>query len=151
MDIVLPGKGAVLYGLSQVKNQALSYNVIISSLKTGISTLESDEIYKTTISFEAESDEQSIYNFLESFSTTLPLMNVDKVSLNKSGDVARANISLSVYSSQMPTKIPAIAEAVKDFTQEEISLLQTISKYSLPSFVEPSRVQAETIKENPFE
>lgn len=150
LDIVLPSKGSVLYGLSQVKNQSLSNNVAISSLKTGTQIPESDGVYKTSISFDAEGDEQSIYNLLNSFSKLLPLMNVDKVSLNKSGDLARASISVSVFSSELPKKIPALTESVKELTKEEITTLTELATYSMPQFVEPGVDNSEAKKADPF-
>lgn len=150
LDIVLPNKGAVLYGLSQIKNQALNFGVALSGLKTGGVIPESSGVYKTSISFDAEGDEQNIHLFLQSFSRVLPLMNVDKVSLNKTNTLTSASVSVSVFSSDLPKKIPAVTEAVNDFTREETDLLKEISSFTLPQFVEPSALQLESQKANPF-
>jgi hypothetical protein len=150
LDIVLPSKGAVLYGLSQIKSQALTYGITLSSLKTGIAIPESDGVYKTSISFDAEGEEQSIYTFLNSFSKLLPLMNVDKVSLNKSANNARTNVTISVYSSELPKKIPALTESVKELTRDEISTLQDLATYGIPQFVEPTLSTEGVAKTDPF-
>lgn len=150
LDIVLPSKGSVLYGLSQVKTQALTNNIALSSLKTGTSIPESDGVFKTSISFDAEGEEQSIYIFLNSFSKLLPLMIVDKVSINKSENLARASVSISVFSSELPKKIPALTESVKELTKEEVKTLTELSTYGMPQFVEPSVENLPTTKADPF-
>lgn len=150
LDIVLPSKGSVLYGLSQVKSQALANQVTISSLKTGISVPEKDGVYKTSISFDVEGEEPSVYKFIDSFSKLLPLMNVDKVSLSKSGTIARANISIAVFSSELPKKIPALTESVKELTKAEIDLLRELATYGIPQFIEPSVSETTSVKPDPF-
>lgn len=150
LDVVLPSKGSVLYGLSQIKNQALSNSIALSSLKTGTQIPEGDGVYKISISFDAEGEEQNIYNFLNSFSKLLPLMNVDKVSLNKSGETARASVSVSVYSSELPKKIPALSESVKELTKDEIATLTELATYGMPQFVEPEVENSNSNKVDPF-
>jgi hypothetical protein len=150
LDVVLPSKGSVLYGLSQIKSQALINNIVLSSLKTGTSIPESDGVYKTSISFDAEGEEQTIYLFLNSFSKLLPLMNVDKVSINKSDELARASVSISVFSSELPKKIPALTESVKELTKDEIKTLTELSTYGMPQFVEPEVENSSPKKVDPF-
>ncbi len=150
LDVVLPSKGSVLYGLSQIKSQALTNNIVLSSLKTGTSIPESDGVYKTSISFDAEGEEQTIYIFLNSFSKLLPLMNVDKVSINKSDELARASVSISVFSSELPKKIPALTESVKELTKDEIKTLTELATYGMPQFVEPEVENSSPKKVDPF-
>jgi hypothetical protein len=150
LDVVLPSKGSVLYGLSQIKNQALSNNILLSSLKTGTSVPEDNGVFKTSISFDAEGDEQSIYLFLNSFSNLLPLMLVDKVSINKSSDLVRASVTINVFSSELPKKIPALTESVKDLTKDEIDTITELSTYGMPQFVEPSAESQSANKIDPF-
>lgn len=150
LDIVLPSKGGVLYGLSQVKNLALNYQIGISSIKAGLSVPEGNGIYKNSISFEVEGEEQNIYNFLLAFGKVLPLMNVDKVSLNKSQGLTQASISVAVYSAELPKNISAVTEAVKDLTTQEKDLLEEISTYTLPQFIEPYASKNESTRTDPF-
>lgn len=150
LDIVLPARGAVLYGLSQVKDQAIQQNIAISNIKTGTSVEVDGGISKTAIGFEAEGENANMYSFLESFSKMLPLINVDKVNMTHSESITRASISINVYSAEYPKKIPAVTESIKDFSKEEIALLKEISNYTLPNFVEPTALQGVSVKENPF-
>lgn len=150
LDIVLPSKGSVLYGLSQIKAQSLIFGVSLSSLKTGTQIPVEGGVNKASISFEVEGDEQSIYAFLGSFSKLLPLTSVDKVSLSKSENSARANVTLNVYSSELPKKIPALTEPIKELSKEEITLLKELSTYAMPQFVEPNATQINSTKTDPF-
>lgn len=150
LDIVLPSKGSVLYGLSQIKAQAVQYNLNLSGLKTGSSVPEKEGVFKTSISFDIEGEEQSIYLFLNSFSKLLPLMNVDKVSLSKSADVLSANVTASVFSSEFPKKIPAVTDPIKELSNEDIKLLNELANYTLPQFVEPGVENSNSTKTDPF-
>lgn len=150
LDVVLPSKGSVLYGLSQIKNQAISYNLFISNLKSGALVPESAGVSKVAISFEAEGEEQNVYKFLDSFSTFLPLMNIDKVSLNKSSNLVRANISVNIFSAELPKKIPALTGEVSELNTKEIELLKELATFTLPQFVEPQISEISGQKEDPF-
>lgn len=150
LDVVLPSKGSVLYGLSQIKSQALSNNMLLSSLKTGTSIPESDGVFKTSISFEVEGDEKGIYQFLDSFSRLLPLMIVDKVNITKTGDHSRASVSVSVFSSELPKKIPALTESITEFSSDDIKTLNELSSYQMPQFVEPAVQEIQLKKIDPF-
>jgi hypothetical protein len=150
LDVVLPSKGAVLYGLSQIKNLSVSNSVAISGLKTGIPVPVSGGVMKNSISFDVEGPELNMYQFLQSFSKTLPLMNIDKLNLSKSNDVVRADVSVNVYSSDMPKKIPAVTESIKDFSKEEVNILKDVSTYTLPLFIEPSVSIDQSTKQDPF-
>lgn len=137
LDIVLPSRGGVLYGLSQIKIQASNNQLLLSSIKTGNVVPEKDGLMKSSISFEVEGDEQSIYNFIASFSSVLPLMTVDKVNFTSTEGISRAAVTLNIFSADLPKKIPSLTGAVKELTNQDINLLRELSGYQLPAFVEP--------------
>ncbi|MEK7536407.1 MAG: hypothetical protein AAB559_01330 [Patescibacteria group bacterium] len=150
LDVVLPSRGSVLYGLSQIKNQAIIYNLFLSNVKSGTLIPENAGVSKVTISFEAEGEEQNVYKFLDSFSTLLPLMNIDKVSLSKSASLVRANVSINVFSAELPKKIPALTGVVNELTTKEVALLKELATYTLPQFIEPQVSETTGQKEDPF-
>lgn len=149
LDVVVPSRAAVLYGLSQVKNQALKYNLVISNLKTGSPSPVKDGIYKSTISLDIDGDEASVYSFLDSFSKTLPLMNIDKVKLNKTATAISASTTLTVFSAQLPKTIPSVTTEASTLSTEEITLLKELSTFDLPIFSEP-KPQNGALKTDPF-
>jgi len=150
LDVVLPSRGSVLYGLSQIKNQAINYNLFISNMKSGTVIPGSAGVSKVTISFEAEGEEQNVYKFLDSFSTLLPLMNIDKVGLSKSANLVRASVSVNIFSAELPKKIPALTGVVNELTTKEITLLKELATYTLPQFIEPTVSETFSPKEDPF-
>lgn len=150
LDTVLPSRGAVLYGLSQVKRQAVNHNIIISNLKTGSALADSTGVVKYSIIFETESQEEDLYNFLHSFKKTLPIMNIDKVGFNNVSGLIRGSVTLYVYSADMPTTIPSLSGAVQELTAQEINLLNELATYSLPQFSEPSKSNTPSQRTNPF-
>lgn len=137
VDIALPYKASVLYGLAQIKNLALLNSVIVSNLKAGSLILEDNGISKNSLIFEAEGTELDIHNFLLSFYKSLPLMTIDKVKINKAEGITRATVTLYVYSAELPEKIPAVTESVNGLTTEDITLLTKLSGYIEPAFLEP--------------
>lgn len=149
LDVVIPSKAAVLYGLSQIKNQAAQNALLISNAKTGAPVPEKNGIFKTLISFDVEGQEASIYTFLSSFSKVLPLMSVEKVKISTSGSIARATTTLSVYSAELPKTIPSVSTVAVDLSADELSLLKELTTYTLPVFIEPEAQEVST-KQDPF-
>lgn len=150
LDIVLPSKGAVLYGLSQIKSQALVYNLQISNLKTGNVVPVSDGVQKTSMGFEVTGEAQNVYDFLESFSKILPLVNIDKVSVAQIAGLTSATVSLNIYSAELPKKIPALTTSVAELSREDLEVLQTLAEFTPPQFLEPAIVNITEQKTDPF-
>ncbi len=149
IDVALPKKGALLYGLSQVRKQAAAHNVLVSSLKAGSTSLEENGISKTSITFEANGTDSDIYPFLNSFYKTLPIMNLEKVKINKVDSVTQAIATLYVYSASLPEKIPSITESIDGFTPQDVATIRELSSFTVPDFFEPKPTTGE-VREDPF-
>ncbi|AKM83466.1 hypothetical protein A2422_01165 [Candidatus Woesebacteria bacterium RIFOXYC1_FULL_31_51] len=149
IDFALPEKGIAIYGMSQVKSQAGALGLIISNLRTGSVIQEKDGVSKATISFDVEGNEQAIYDYLGLFSKLLPLMKVDKVSISKLDGVVKASTTISVFSGELPKRIPSITSPVTDLTNDELLTLKEISTFSPPQFVIPAPF-SDIAKEDPF-
>ena len=150
IDVALPSRASALYAMNQIKVRAIESGVVVSNLRSGNSVSGESSIDANLISFDVDGNILSVYNFLESFAVSLPIMNVTKARINLVGDVAKANISLNVYSSALPKKIPSVTTSVNGLTPDEESLLSEISKYDLPSFIEPKATEGISVKEDPF-
>lgn len=149
LDVALPSRGAVLFGMSQVKSQSISNNVTISNLKTGSSIPVKNDISKISISFDVAGTEESVYNFLKSFSTSLPLMSVDRVRLNKSDAGLSATATILVYTAELPKTITSVNSGTTELTQADINTITEISAYQIPQFIEPKPSEIEA-KPDPF-
>jgi hypothetical protein len=151
VDVALPSRNAVLYGLSQIRNLAVNSNVIIRGLKAGTVTEFGKGIDKNAISYGVEGDKTSVYNFLSSFSQILPLMTVEKMSLNVQGENVLADITMYVYSTELPKKIPSVTTQASDLTDKEIEVLGKLAKFTLPLFIEPKSQTGLTVpRQDPF-
>ncbi len=137
VDVALPRKTSVLYGISQIKKISIINNVSVSNLKAGSLALEDNGISKSSITFEVEGEQPDVHKFLLSFYNALPLMSVDKVKINNSGTSARGEVTLLVYSANNPEKIPAVTDAINGLSNEDIMILTKISGYTEPDFFEP--------------
>jgi hypothetical protein len=149
INFALPEKGIAIYGMSQVKSQASTLGLIITNLRTGSVIQEKNGVSKATISFDVEGNEQTIYDYLGLFSKLLPLMKVDKVSISKLDGIVKASTTISVFSGELPQRIPSITSPVTDLTNDELLTLKEISTFSPPQFVIPAPF-SDTAKEDPF-
>ncbi len=149
LDVALPSRGAVLYGLSQVKNLASTNSLLISNLKTSSQIPEKDEISKIAITFDVEGEEKSVYAFLNSFSKVLPLMNLEKVKIDRAVEGLKASATVNVYTAALPKKIQTVSEKTAELTKADIDTIKEISNYGIPQFIEPKPFEGE-IKPDPF-
>lgn len=150
LDIVLPSRGSVLYALSQVRSQAVNSNLTVSNLKTGNIIPESSGVMKSTVSFEISGQESDVFSFLGSVDQMLPLMNIEKVSFSNVSGLLTANVSLNVYSAELPKTIPSVTGTVAELSNQEVQLLNELSSYKMPLFVEPQINQSLNQKTDPF-
>lgn len=148
-DVVLPNKSALLFGLNQVKQIAVTNNLAISNLKTSSLFPVTDEISKAGITFSVAGSDTDLFVFFDSISKALPLMSLDKVKIVRLDGVSDAAVALGVYSSEFPKKIPSLTSPVIDLTDSEARLIQELEGYSMPSFsvFEPMEFEP---KEDPF-
>lgn len=149
LDVVVPNKVAVLYGLNQIKNQAIKANLFISNIRTSVQSSENNGVSKSSISFDVEGPEPSIYEFFNSFSKTLPLITVDKVKITGTSDISRATATFGVYTAKLPKTIPSVESSINELTEDEKNLLMELTTYVLPEFTEP-QVDATQAREDPF-
>lgn len=141
VDMALPSKSSALYAINQVKVKASQNNVVVSNLRSGNADL---------VSFDVDGNILNIFSFLESFSTSLPIMNITKTKINLVGETSKATVSLNVYSTELPQKIPSVTTPINSLTPEEESLLLELSKYDLPQFIEPKPSEETNLREDPF-
>lgn len=153
IDIALPSKISTLYALSQIKETSATNSLLLNDIKTSNPVSDKAGIFKSTISFEVEGGKNDIFNFLNSFSTLLPIMKVDKVDINNSSsDFTSASVSLNVYSAELPKKLPTISSATTELTPAEIEILGKLAEYLLPGFIEPSAENIDNLSDrsDPF-
>lgn len=149
LDVVVPSKASILYGLSQIKTQAQQNEVTISNVKTGTMTPDKNGVSKAPISFDAEGSEDAIYKFLQTFTKVLPLMNIETVKISSGTAVVKATVAMTVFSAELPKTIPSVTSVATDLSPDELKLLKELATYTLPIFIEPKPIEVE-VKADPF-
>ena len=150
LDVAMPSRGAILFGLNQVKNQANASGLLINNIKTTSATSVSD-ISENTITFSIDGDENTIYKFMETISKSLPLMNITKAQVSKSAESTNATMTIRIYTAALPKELPALNSAVIDLTESEIKTLSELQTFTMPTFTEPTQnVWQIEPKEDPF-
>lgn len=150
LDIVIPSASSSLYAISQIKNQALLNNLLVANIKAGNPVPSVSNVTKTIISFDLEGEPESTYNYLRSFKKMLPLMSLEKVKISSVDGIYKTNVSLAVYTSDLPKKIPSITSDANKLTDTELNILKELVNYTLPIFIKPSPSEVDTPKEDPF-
>lgn len=148
LDIALPSKGTALYSLSQIRQQITAFNLTLFNVKTKDQDKGKDPLM-TSVFFDVEGQEDDIYKFTESLGKVLPIMTVSKMTMDKSGAVAKASFTVDVYTSPLPQKIESISTSVPELTAEDISIIKEIASYKLPPFIEPT-VSEPSERTDPF-
>ena len=145
---VIPEKNPALTMITQLKNLALVNAVFLTSFKIG-SQNDSGAVSFVDLNFDAEGGVSSLVTFLSSLKGLAPLSAIDKAKLNQLGGTGAVNVSTRVYFAPYPQKLPSLTEAINDLTDEEKSLLDSLSSLTLPTFTTLTP-QEPSIRENPF-
>ena len=150
IDIALPSSSAVLFAVNQIRLQATRNNISLGNMISLKPVLLDNQITKNPIEVEVTGELSDVYNFIESFSNSLPLMDVVSVKFDKSKTPLLVLLSINVYSTELPKTIPSVIGAVKELTDEEIKLMSDLLKYNLPEFTNLKPLENNQLKEDPF-
>jgi Tfp pilus assembly protein PilO len=145
----LPEKNASLMMISQVKELAAQRLLAISDLKIG-RAVEDGALTKAQLQFDVDGDLAQVSAFIRQLAQVAPLSRLGSVKVNQSGDVVRANVTISVYSAKFPEKLPAINEPLSDLSEKDREILGILTELTPPPFSSISP-QAGGGKVNPFE
>lgn len=148
--LAVPEKNSALMMVSQIKSQASQRLLTISDVAIG-STLELTKgVQRIQLQFDVEGDVAQIMDFLNSLTITAPLSVLEKVNLANTGDTVRATVALSVYAAPLPASLPSLTEPLKELSEDETNLLNTLGQLISPPFLEVTP-QTPTTRANPFE
>lgn len=134
--VAMPDKNPSLMVLSQLKVLAEKNGIIISDIKIGSRTKDKSGAFKTTILIGVEGPLTQVLNYLISTKNFAPLSVVNKVELAQVGGLARARTILTVFWVPLPTKLPAIAEPVRELSANETNLITELSNLEQPLFTQ---------------
>jgi Tfp pilus assembly protein PilO len=128
--IVIPSENPSLVALSQVRTMASSNGLALTSLSMG-QPVKVQSLWKVSISFDVDGSESSIFTFISGLMKSAPILTVEKYKLTTTSAQARANVVVNYYWSPLPKQIPSVSESM-EFTQEELEILDQMTKLTLP-------------------
>lgn len=134
VDIALPSKGVSLFGLNQIKNKALQFNLLLDNLKISVPTVVSGGIEKSYISFDLYGNSDNIYFFLDSLEKILPITKIEKLVIHNLDGNSNITVNLNIYGSELLKKIPSITGQISDLSNHELDVLDDLSEYEMPEF-----------------
>ncbi len=144
----LPPANASLLAVSQLRGRASSFGVDLLNLKAAGEN-EMAGLYQTQLSFEVDGTLASILNFLASISTFAPLTKLEEVKISESISGIRANVTLTVYWSPFPQRLPELASPLAELTSDELETLTTLGELEAPVFSDLTP-QAPSTRADPF-
>lgn len=131
----LPEKNPALAAISQLKSLAVTQNTLISKIKSGSAGKDKSGISKVDITFDLEGQRSQVFQFLTAIENIAPISRVEKVKLNEIAGATRATITIKSYFAELPTKLPALTDAVNDLTADEKKTLSEVTGLTQPNFV----------------
>lgn len=150
IEVALPTSNTPIYFISQIKSLAGANGLFISNIRTGIGSDQGGGVLKAGVSFDVEGSVDAIALFVNGLMKVLPIGNLNKVKTVISGGTARSSLTIDVYSSKLPEKIPSLTSPITSLTAEEKNTLLELVNYTLPNFIKP-QAQTPIQRDNPFD
>lgn len=132
----VPNKNPALAVISQLKILASSRSVVLSNLQVGSKSGTEKGMSKVDIGFDVDGDFSSVLDFLQDTSKIAPISQIEKIEINQTVGVTRANTTLASFWAPFPKKLPPLTEPAKDLSAEELSLIRSLSELTPPAFLE---------------
>lgn len=150
--VAVPEKNAALPMISQLKSAIDSRLLSLSNLDISSPSKAKRNINlnKVKMEFEVDGDLFQLIQLVKGLTDIAPISKIDKMEIAKSGEVAQASVSLSVYFAPYPTELPPLTEPLKELSSDEIEVLNRLSQLQRPSFIEVSPT-GPTGRRSPFE
>jgi len=145
----LPEKNPALITLSQLKLLAGNSGLLLSNIKAGAAVKGEAGLSSVNVTFDVEGQRSAVIQLLKNISLFAPISKVEKVRLNEVGGILQATVTVKSFFADLPQKLPAISDAIKDLTADDRSILREVLGLTQPLFVDipPSQVSG---KEDPF-
>lgn len=131
----LPDANTSLAVTSQLKNLAIANTLLITNLKSGGEAKDTTGLSRVDITFDADGGKAQIISFLKSIAGIAPITTVDKIQINESGGMAKANVTVKSYWAALPATLPTTTQALNSLTPDEQAVLTQVSTLSQPTFV----------------
>lgn len=133
--VALPDSNPSLLVVSQIKLLAGKNGLTIGGLKASSPAAGTTGLSSVNISFTLTGSRPQIESFIKGVSSFAPITIVDRIKINESGPgISMGGITLKSFWAAFPTKVPAVSQALADFTPAEQQTLQDLRSLTLPIF-----------------
>ena len=147
----LPEKNPSLSMVSQLRILSAEKGLKLGNIKVGseIST-GGASVTEVDVTFGIEGPIAEIVTFLAALKEIAPVSTIEKAKVNRSSTGTRADVTIRVYKSPFPEKLPSLTEPARALSDDEKTTLTKLSALRLPVFVDLAP-QGGGLRENPFE
>lgn len=153
-QLALPIENNSLTLLSQVRTVATELGLTIKNLDLIAQPASGPALAQSTLNFDVDGDPTSIMKFIYELKKVAPIMSIDTLSMVSSSGLSGANAIVTVRSpwAPIPTKLPALSEAIVSLSPQETDLSSELATYRYPFTTESVATgSGGTGRTNPFE
>ena len=133
----------------QLKILSSSHQLALSNIKASVDE-NMTSMMSLNASFDVTGTKGQIFSFVKALGSVAPMTFVQKLDLSESVGNYTASITTKTYFSPLPTKVPAITQAITDLNSTEKALLLQINSLSKPAISEVISATPSAINTNPF-
>jgi hypothetical protein len=148
--LALPEENSGLLMITQLKKLAADNSVSLSKYSFDAEGKSPSDVESIDIGVNISADDlRSAFSMLFNFENVLPISTMETASISIEDGGIGASIKLLVYSSGLPTQLPALNEPIRKLTQKEEGILAELMTRQKPEFesFEPS---GPTERSSPF-
>ncbi len=153
-QLALPIENNSLTLLSQIRTIATELGLVIKNLDLVAQPASGPSLAQSTLNFDVDGTSVAIMKFIFELKKVAPVMSVDTLSMVASSGNAGASAIVSVRSpwAPIPTKLPALSEAIVSLSPQETELSSELASYRYPFTTESVATgSGGTGRANPFE
>lgn len=149
--VAYPPDNAIAAVISQIKLLAQNNQVSIITLTAASAEDPITLTNYSNIELRASGEYPSLKAFVEQMSKSLPIINVEELRISASALVGyELTASVRSYWSPLPQTLPNIAQALDNLTEDEVNLLNQLSEFTQPTFVNLEPQLPEGGRTDPF-
>jgi Tfp pilus assembly protein PilO len=147
----LPESNPSLLVTSQVRILAGKNGLTVGSLKASSPAAGTTGLSSVNISFNIMGSRSQIETFIKEVGSIAPITIVDRIKITESGPgTSMGGITLKSFWAPFPTKVPAVSQALTDFTPAEQQTLEELRSLTQPIFSQIPASTSSSGKSDPF-
>ncbi len=145
----MPSTNPSLSLMYQLKILSSNYQLVLSNVKSSVDE-NMTSMMALNSSFDISGSKDQIFSFIKAIGGIAPITFVQKVDLSESVGAYTATVTTKTYFAPLPTKMPAVTQAITDLSSTEKALLSQMNGLSRPVVLEINVSTPSAINTNPF-